>query len=252
MKMSKNVMALVVSAAALVAASGLSVRADDKAEPATKMDSGAEKLKQKMDDKEAKLKELKEKKLDKMAEKGASPVAIGQPAPGFELRDTDGTAFTLEQFTKEGKIVVLEWFNPDCPFIKKHHELSMTFNNLHDQFADKGVVFLAINSSASGMQGHGIERNKKAKADFKMAYPILIDEAGTVGRAYGAKTTPHCFVIGKDGKMAYMGAIDDDRSPDKAGKINHVEKALTELVAGQTVSKDTTQPYGCSVKYGKN
>lgn len=174
---------------------------------------------------------------------------VGQAAPNFTLPDLDGKNTTLADLTKAGKIVVLQWFNPDCPLVKKHYNDAKTFNDLAAKYADKGVQFLAINSGAPGNQGTGVERNAKAKKAWDMPYPILLDESGNVGRAYGAKNTPAMVIIGKDGVIAYMGAIDDDPS-DKIGKTNYVAKALDEILAGTTVTMPKTKAYGCSIKYG--
>ena len=171
------------------------------------------------------------------------------PAPDFTLTDTDGGQHRLAAYLEAGKTVVLEWFNPDCPFIKKHHQLFTTMNDLFESVREEDIVWLAINSSAPGKQGYGLERNRKARIDYKMEFPILIDADGAVGRAYGAKTTPHMFVITPDGKIACQGAIDDDRSPVKLGETNYVRQALAELSANESVSIASTQPYGCSVKY---
>lgn len=185
----------------------------------------------------------------KADDKGAMKAEIGAKAPEFSLTDTDGKTVKLSDF--KDKIVVLEWFNPNCPFIVKHHKTNMTFNELYSEFNPKGVVFLAINSSAKGKEGNGLELNKTKKGEYKLAYPVLIDESGDVGRMYGAKTTPHCFIINKDGTLAYNGAIDNDKSPEKAGDKNYVKNALKQLIAGETVTESKTAPYGCSVKYGK-
>jgi MFS superfamily sulfate permease-like transporter len=112
------------------------------------------------------------------------------------------------------------------------------------------VIQSAINSNAAGEQGSGKETNAKAKKDWKIEFPILLDESGDTGRAYGATNTPHCFVIGADGKIAYMGAIDDDAG-GKVGKTNYVSKAVDELLAGKPVTTSSTKAYGCGVKYGK-
>lgn len=174
-------------------------------------------------------------------------VEIGQAAPDFTLTDLDGKTVKLSDH--KGKIVVLEWYNPGCPFIVKHHKTLTTFNDLYNEFHSKDVVFLAINSSAKGKQGHGAELNKKAKEEFKLPFPVLVDEDGTVGKSYGAKTTPHCYIVNKDGTLAYNGAIDNNTSPDKAGDKNYVKEALNQLIRGETVTEATTKPYGCSVKY---
>jgi peroxiredoxin len=180
----------------------------------------------------------------------AAGVVPGDVAPSFSLKDTNGVEHTLAQYLADGKIVVLEWFNPDCPFIVKHHQLNRTMTETFMALQHKGMVWLAINSGAPGKQGAGLERNKKAHADYEMPFPILLDESGTVGRAYGAKTTPHMFVIGKDGKVAYSGAIDNDPSPTKPGERNYIISALRALMDGRAVPEPTTKPYGCSVKYG--
>ena len=178
---------------------------------------------------------------------------IGDPAPDFTLTGTDGEEHTLSSYTDAGRIVVLEWFNPDCPFIKKHHAVHATMNELRDEFADRGVVWLAINSNSEGKQGHGLERNRAAREDYGMEYPVLLDASGKVGRLYGARTTPHMFVIGAgEGRpLLYAGAIDDNRSARDLGKTNHVRSALAAHLAGEEISPARTDPYGCSVKYRK-
>lgn len=191
-----------------------------------------------------------DKAMKKEKSESATKAKIGEVAPTFTLTDTDGNTVDLATVGKD-KIVVLEWFNPGCPFVVKHHEKNPTFSNLHKDYSSKGVVFLAINSGAKGKEGHGLDLNKGAKKDWKIAYPVLLDESGEVGKMYGAKTTPHMFVIGKDGKLAYSGAIDDNSSAAKTGEKNYVRMALDEILAGKPVTTAETKPYGCSVKYGK-
>ncbi|HOX24834.1 MAG TPA: thioredoxin family protein [Candidatus Krumholzibacteria bacterium] len=176
-------------------------------------------------------------------------VVPGDKAPDFVLPDLDGKEHSLDEYLDQGKIVVLEWFNPDCPFIKKHHLQAHTMNETYERFRDKGVVWLAINSGAEGKQGAGRERNLQAREDYDLAFPLLLDPAGTVGQSYGAKTTPHMFVIKADGTIAYTGAIDDDNSAGTFGKTNHVAEALSAVLAGEPVAQPETRPYGCSVKY---
>ncbi len=176
----------------------------------------------------------------------------GSVAPDIKLTDTEGKEWTLASALKDGKIVVLQWFSPECPFVQKHYKDSKTFNNLAKDYAPKGVVFVAINSAAKGKPGSGTERNHKAKADWAIPYPILLDESGQVGQAYGAHNTPAMVVINKDGKVAYAGAIDDDSGADKPGKTNYVAKALDELLAGTSVTTPKTRPYGCAIKYAKD
>ena len=186
---------------------------------------------------------------DKQAgkENGNGTVSIGQAAPAFELKDTDGKTVKLADF--KGKVVVLEWFNPECPFVVKHHGTNKTMADTYAKYKDKGVVWLAINSGAPGKQGAGVELNAKHKKDWKIEYPILIDESGKTGKAYGSKNTPTMFIIDAQGNFAYMGAIDNDNS-QKLGTINHVDQALGQIVAKETVATPVTKAYGCSVKYG--
>ncbi len=176
-------------------------------------------------------------------------VAPGDQAPDFTLTDTEGLTHSLSDYLEAGRTVVLEWFNPDCPFIVKHHRNARTMNQAYAQFVDQGIVWLAINSGAPGKQGAGLERNRRARAEYEMPMPVLLDESGTVGKAYGAKTTPHMFVIRPDGTVVYNGAIDSDRSPATVGDTIHVVEALTAVFEGRAVPTPRTQPYGCSVKY---
>jgi peroxiredoxin len=190
----------------------------------------------------------KGEKNDK-ADKGSKTPTSGDAAPDFTLKGLDGKEVTLSALTKEGKIVVIQWFNPDCPFVVKHYEKGAnTFNDLHAKYSSKNVVLVGINSGAAGKQGAGKERNEKAVKDWKIAYPILMDESGKVGQAYGAKRTPEMFIVTPDGKIAYHGAIDDDRG-NSVGKNNYVTKALDEILAKSNVTTAKTEPYGCSVKY---
>ena len=185
------------------------------------------------------------------SEAPASPAAVGQPAPGFTLKDLDGKEFKLADLA--GKKVVLEWFNPDCPFIRFAH----TKGDLKDQggrLQAKGVVFLAVNSSAPGREGNGLERNREAKKEYAIPYPVLLDEDGTVGRLYGARTTPHIFRIDEKGVLRYRGAIDNApfgevRGGDK--KLNYLDQALEALARGAAVDPAETGSYGCGVKYAK-
>lgn len=184
-----------------------------------------------------------------LAAPATAGVAPGQPAPAFELAAVDGSTHALADYLAKEKIVVLEWFNPDCPFVKKHRLHHKTMNETQAAYAEKSVVWLAINSGAAGKQGAGKERNLKAVEEYAMTVPVLLDPDGAVGKAYGARTTPHMFVIAADGVVAYAGAIDDDRSPHQLGETNHVVEALDALLAGEAVEVKSTRPYGCSVKY---
>jgi len=180
----------------------------------------------------------------------AAKVKVGEKAPDFKLADLEGNQHKLSTYAKDGKIVVLEWFNPGCPFVKKHYrDDTKTMNKLAEKYRDQGVVWLRINSGAPGKQGHGAELNKKIAAEWNIKDPILLDESGKVGRLYNSKNTPTMAVINAEGTLAYFGAIDDDRGGRNAGKTNFVDLALTQVLAGETVAKASTKPYGCAVKY---
>jgi peroxiredoxin len=171
-------------------------------------------------------------------------------APDFTLTDVKGQKHTLSDYTKAGKVVVLEWFNPDCPFVKKHHKRNKTMAELYAKYKEQGVVWLAINSGYPGKQGAGKDRNLRAVEEYGIKYPVLLDEDGAVGRKYSAKVTPHMFVIDAQGKVAFEGAIDDDRRPKVLGKKNYVAAALDAVLAGKPAPDAAARPYGCSVKYG--
>ncbi len=171
---------------------------------------------------------------------------IGSKAPEFTLANYDGKEVNLSDY--KGKIVVLEWFNYECPFVRYHYAASKTMIELPDKYKDNGVVWLAINST-----GHQTtEANKGFAEEFKLSYPILDDRTGKVGHLYGAKTTPHMFIIDAKGNIAYSGAIDNSPMGREKNVINYVDKALAELTAGKEVSTPDTEPYGCSVKYAMN
>jgi len=176
---------------------------------------------------------------------------VGQPAPAFQLADATGQVRSLAEF--KGRTVVLEWFNHECPFVKKHYGAG-NLQRQQDTSEKNGVVWLLVNSSAPGKQGHiDGTQGLRILADWQ-ATPtaLLLDHDGTVGRAYGAKTTPQLFVIDGEGVLRYNGAIDDVPSADPAdipGAKQFVEAALADLAAGRPVARATTQPYGCSVKY---
>ncbi len=180
-----------------------------------------------------------------------SGVTAGEKAPMFTLKDTEGKEHSLKDILAkdETKAVVIEWFNPDCPFVKKHHDSAKTMKDLAKKYAEQGVVWIAINSGAEGLQGAGVERNKKAIEDYKIEYPVLMDMDGKVGREYGAKHTPEMYVISKDGTVVYHGAIDNNKSARTMGDTNHVDAALRAHLAGETVETNRTLAYGCSVKY---
>jgi peroxiredoxin len=176
---------------------------------------------------------------------------IGEPAPDFEGVDSSGKIQQLADY--RGKIVVLEWTNHDCPFVRKHYGAG----NMQDQqrqAATQGVVWLSVISSAPGKQGHvspaeadELTRNRNAQP-----HAVILDTEGKIGRSYNAKTTPHMYIIDAAGKLVYMGGIDSITSsnPDDISRATqHVHVALQEMAAGKPVSTAVTKPYGCSVKY---
>jgi hypothetical protein len=186
-----------------------------------------------------------------LAAASAHATKVGDPAPSFSLVDTNGKQHALGDF--KGKVVVLEWFNHDCPFVKKHYD-SGNMPALQSRYAAKDVVWLSINSSAPGKQGNyapekasELSKEKKSAATY-----VLLDQDGTVGRLYGAKTTPHMYVIDGKGILRYEGAIDSVSSTDQADikdATNYVAAAVDAVMAGKNVDPSVTQSYGCGVKY---
>ncbi len=176
---------------------------------------------------------------------------LGLPAPAFKAIDASGKERTLAEFA--GKTVVLEWTNSGCPYVGKHYG-SGTMQALQKKETADGVVWLTVSSSAQDMQGYFTPKTAKAwaaKAHWA-GTDILLDSGGKLGREYGAKNTPHMFVIDKAGKIAYMGGIDDRPYADPEslkGAKPYVAMALADLKAGRPVATPVSQPYGCSVKY---
>lgn len=181
----------------------------------------------------------------------AQTAKLNEQAPNFKLIDSNGKEHSLSDF--KGKIIVLEWINYECPFVKKHYN-SKNMQAIQEKYTNADVVWLAICSSAESKQGNfsNDEINSRSKKHNAKFTAYLIDSNGKVGKMYGAKTTPHMFVIDKDGKIVYAGGIDDKASTDiediKSAR-NYVSSALDELLAGKTVSNQSSTPYGCSVKY---
>ena len=184
----------------------------------------------------------------------AAPAAaqqVGKPAPNFQLKDVNGKTVSLAAF--KGKTVVLEWNNPQCPFVRKHYD-SGNMQKTQAAARRDGVVWLTINSGAPGKQGHMSAAEAKAQVakEKSVVTAYLLDPSGTVGKRYGAKTTPHMYVIGKTGTVLYNGGIDDRPTPSK-GDIeranNLVLAALSDVKAGKAVATPSSRPYGCAVKY---
>jgi peroxiredoxin len=167
---------------------------------------------------------------------------IGAPAPAFTLEDQAGNKVSLSDYA--GKVVVLEWVNPECPFVKRHYK-AQTMTKLAQKYKAQDVVWLAINTTSSTDKAHDAEWISK----HSLGYPILDDRSGQVGKLYGAKTTPHMYIIDQKGTLVYVGGIDDDPSGSNGSPVNYVEKALDEVLSGKPVSSPETKPYGCSVKY---
>jgi len=180
----------------------------------------------------------------------AAPV-VGQMAPNWTGTDTNGVVHNLSDF--KGKTVVMEWTNHQCPYVKKHYD-GGNMQTLQKEATDDGIVWVSIVSSAKGKQGHtdGATGNAVMKDVGSHATARILDETGTIGKMYDAKTTPHMFVVNPKGELAYAGAIDSDPSfkPDGiATATNYVRDALNSLAKGEEVKISSTQPYGCSVKY---
>lgn len=185
----------------------------------------------------------------------ANAPVVGQAAPDFTTTDIDGKAVKLSEL--KGKIVVLEWNNPECPFVIKHYDTKNMQKLQAEATAKPDVVWLTINSSAEGQQGSVDATKAKeylTKSEAKPSHYIL-DAKGEIGQLYQAKTTPHMFVVDKEGVLAYAGAIDDNPTPRHEGvegAKNYVRAAIESLEAGKTVDVATSNPYGCGVKYGTN
>lgn len=178
-------------------------------------------------------------------------VATGAPAPAFSVQDSSGQTRTLSEFA--GRTVVLEWTNHGCPYVRKHYDAG-NMQAVQREAASAGVVWLQVISSAPGEQGYldGAGARARVATDNAVPTATLLDPSGVMGRAYGARTTPHMFVIGGDGRVLYQGAIDDRPSARPAsleGANNYVRAALADVAAGRPVQTAQTTPYGCSVKY---
>lgn len=176
--------------------------------------------------------------------------SVGQAAPDFSATDTDGKTRKLSDY--RGKLVVLEWTNPGCPFVQKHYSGNM--QALQKEFAAKGVVWLSLNSTETGHGDYlapaklaGWMREKQASASA-----ILMDESGQIGQLYGAKTTPHMYIVSPQGRLVYAGAIDSvpsARADDIKTATNYVRQGLNEALGGKALSVASSRAYGCSVKY---
>lgn len=177
----------------------------------------------------------------------AMAVRVGEKAPDFALNDLSGKAHKLSDYA--GKLVVLEWVDHGCPFVEKHYD-SGNMQGLQGKYTDKSVIWLGIRTGDADAKAL-IARNRSLKV---AATAVLLDPDGKTAKAYGARTTPHMYIIGRDGKLAYSGALDDRPTPDPAtvkGARNYVAEALEAMLAGKLVQVRATRPYGCAVKYGR-
>jgi peroxiredoxin len=187
-----------------------------------------------------------------VATSSAAPATVGKPAPDFTLKGLDGKDVKLSSL--KGKTVVLEWFNPGCPYVKKSHSVGSLVGTAA-KHTKAGVVWLAINSGGAGKQGADPKDNAAAVKTWSLAHPVLLDPTGATGKAYGATNTPHMFVIDSKGTLVYAGAIDNSRdgegkSPEGGTPVNYVDAALEDIAAKRAVKTATTKAYGCGVKYG--
>ncbi len=181
----------------------------------------------------------------------AQAVTIGQPAPAFEVKDASGKLVKLSDF--KGKHVVLEWTNPNCPFVVKHYG-TQNMQGLQKDATAKDVVWLSVSSTAPGHGDYLASKDLVAKYQSwgASSSALLMDDDGRVGKTYAARTTPHMFIVDPKGVLVYAGGIDDKRSAnpaDVATAKNFVKTSLAELLAGKPVSTPTSAPYGCSIKY---
>jgi peroxiredoxin len=179
------------------------------------------------------------------------PPPVGGAAPNFSLTDPKGKTHSLSEY--KGKYVVLEWFNPECPFVKKHYG-SGNMQKLQEEYTNKGVTWLTIDSNAPGTEGNlSADAASKVMTGWKTRQTaLLLDPEGKAGRAYGAKNTPNMVIIDPEGNIVYEGAIDSKATPNPAdipNSTNYVKVALDESLEGKPVTTSTTKPYGCSVKY---
>jgi len=180
-----------------------------------------------------------------------APIAVGEKVPGFELPDQLGQTHALEAYLSEGNVVVLEWFNPECPAVGFYHLRTDAAVETWSGYEDKNVVWLAVNSGAPGKQGYGVEKNRDFVEKNDLPYPVLMDPDGTLGRQLGATNTPHVMIVDSDGILVYRGPF-DDALPTRAadGDCGFLKQALDEVLSDQEVTRAEAKAHGCSVKYG--
>lgn len=179
---------------------------------------------------------------------GLGRVNIGAAAPDFQAPGADGKRHSLA--ANRGRVVVLEWMSPACPYTEARYT-DKTMQALQKQARSMGAVWYSVNTSRKGKPGYltAAKARSKAKAESATPTATLLDDGGKLGRLYGARTTPSFFIIGKEGKLLYQGAIDDDVFAEGKATRNHVREALTDIAAGKAVRVTETRPYGCAVEY---
>ena len=188
-----------------------------------------------------------DKKKEEPKKEKVVAAEVGKAAPTFTLKDLDGKEVKLSDY--KGKIVVLEWFQPSCPYCVGGYKEDGNCRVTSERMAKDGVVWLLVNSNNADHPDSKIDANKEFFKSRKLSHTVLMDTDGKVGRAYGAKTTPHCMVIDAKGNLAYRGAIDNAMDKEAKEKVNYVGAAVAELKAGKPVTKAETRSYGCSIKY---
>jgi peroxiredoxin len=169
------------------------------------------------------------------------PLKLGSPMPKFELKDHQGNMVSSDSLA--GKVVIFEWINPDCPFVRRHYR-EATFQKLVKDFGDK-IVWLSVNST----NYMDAEPSSNWVKSNKLTWPILVDQTGEVGKLFGAQTTPHVFVFDAAGKLAYQGAVDNDEYGTEPNRKNYLNDAINAVLAGSELAVPETKAYGCSVKY---
>jgi cytochrome oxidase Cu insertion factor (SCO1/SenC/PrrC family) len=185
---------------------------------------------------------------------GATSAPADQATMAFQFTATDmaGTEHSLNSYLEDGKFVILEWFNPDCPYVKKYHSPDSANESQANALAfarEHDVVWLMVNSNAPGKQGSGSERNERAKKEYGIDVPLILDASGEIGQAYGATSTPQIFLINPEGEILYNGGIDDTKLASDVPQHNYVINAISQAQAGEPVDPASTPHPGCSVKY---
>jgi peroxiredoxin len=183
-----------------------------------------------------------------------SGVSIGAMAPEFRLTDTEGRLHTLSDYLEDDSFVVLEWFNPACPYVRKYHSAYTSNTSLDEALAfarAHDVTWLAVNSNPPGSLGGGLEHNRWAIEAYNIDYPVLLDTSGEIGMAYGAQNTPQFFIINDEGRIVYSGGLDESVLYADEPEENYLVTAMSQAFMGEEVSPAITPNLGCSVKYAK-